>query len=173
MRPVLLAVLASVTLAGCADPGALNPFATRDASDAPITTGSIGLDVRKATDAVNDYRAKTGLSTVALDPELVSLARQQARAMARSGRVSHDIAGSLRERMDKAGVRVAAGAENIAAGQDSLDDALAAWKGSPGHERNLKLDGATRFGIAVAVNPSSPYKTFWAMLIATDPPAAN
>jgi uncharacterized protein YkwD len=56
--------------------------------------------------------------------------------------------------------------ENIAAGQDSLADVLAAWRRSPGHNRNLLLRGATEIGIAVAVAPESRYKTFWTLILA-------
>lgn len=172
MRPVLLAIALGISLGGCAELSNISLFSSRsgDATKSEVT-GSIRLDAGRATAMVNAYRSGKGLSVIALDPTLTALAKQQAQAMARSGKVSHSIAGSLQQRFAAIGIRVRSGAENIAAGQDTLEEAMAGWKGSPGHDANLKLEGATRFGIAVATNPKSPYKTFWAMLITTEPPA--
>ena len=51
----------------------------------------------------------------------------------------------------------------------SFDEALAGWRTSAGHDANLLMPGATRFGIALAKNPSAGYGAYWAMEVAAEP----
>jgi hypothetical protein len=124
------------------------------------------VDTATAISVVSQYRAANGLGAVTLDPELNRLAREQAQAMARAGRMGHTVDGPLDARARRAGYKYARIAENIAAGHDSLADVFAGWKDSRGHRKNMLMPEATRMGIAVAQAPSSRFKVYWAMIVA-------
>jgi hypothetical protein len=63
---------------------------------------------------ISRYRHTHGLSTVKTDPQLTAIAERQAKAMAASGIMDHNVAGSFTARIS--GVRTSMAAENIAAG---------------------------------------------------------
>jgi uncharacterized protein YkwD len=117
---------------------------------------------------ISRYRREHGLSTVKTDPQLTAIAERQAKAMAASGIMDHDVAGSFASRI--AGVRTGAAAENIAAGQKTWAETFRMWQASPGHNANLLQTQADLVGVAVARNEHTRYKTFWAMVIAEKPP---
>jgi hypothetical protein len=126
------------------------------------------LDPVAATAKLNAYRAEKGLKPLQLDPTLTAMAERQAQAMAQSGTMSHDVAGSLSARLAASGINAPTG-ENLGAGYMSFDEALAGWRASPGHDANLLMPGATRFGIALAKNPSASYGAYWAMEVGAEP----
>ena len=51
--------------------------------------------------------------------------------------------------------------ENIAGGQESIEDALTAWLASPAHCTNIMEAEFTEIGVAVVVNPDSTYGVYW------------
>jgi hypothetical protein len=61
-------------------------------------------------------------------------------------------------------------AENIAAGTKTWAETLRMWQHSPGHNANLLQSKADIVGVAVARNEQTRYKTYWAMVIAEQPP---
>ncbi len=114
--------------------------------------------------AISRYRAEHGLPAVTPDPRLMQLAAEQARAMARSGALEHDVDKPFAARMVRYDPDVAV--ENIAGGTRDFTATLALWKRSPGHDANLRRAGVTRFGIASAQAPQSKYRVFWALIMA-------
>jgi uncharacterized protein YkwD len=112
---------------------------------------------------ISQYRREHGLPAVRVDPKLTAVAERQARAMARSGIMDHDVDGSFASRIS--GANLAMGAENIAAGTKRWSDTLRIWKESPGHDKNLLTPGADIVGVAVARNENTSYKVYWAMVI--------
>ena len=117
---------------------------------------------------ISQYRRAHGLSAVKTDPQLTAIAERQAKAMAASGVMDHDVAGSFSSRMSGARTGGIA-AENIAAGTGSWAETLSKWKASPGHNANLLQSKADIVGVAVARNAQTRYKTYWAMVIAEKP----
>ena len=117
---------------------------------------------------ISRYRREHGLSTVKTDPQLTAIAERQAKAMAASGIMDHDVAGSFGSRMS--GVRTGMAAENIAAGSKTWAETFRMWQDSPGHNANLLQSKADSVGVAVARNDQTRYKTFWAMVIAEKSP---
>ena len=117
---------------------------------------------------ISRYRREHGLSTVGTDPQLTAMAERQAKAMAASGIMDHDIAGSFSSRVS--GVRMGMASENIAAGTKTWAETLRMWQASPGHNANLLQARADSVGVAVSRNDQTRYKTFWAMVIAEKPP---
>ena len=112
---------------------------------------------------ISRYRREHGLSTVRTDPQLTAMAERQAKAMAASGIMDHDVAGSFSSRI--ADAHTDSAAENIAAGTKTWADTLRLWKNSPGHNANLLLADADLIGVAVARNDQTRFKTFWSMEI--------
>jgi uncharacterized protein YkwD len=64
------------------------------------------------------------------------------------------------DRAKAAGYGGSAG-ENIAAGQRSMDDAMAAWLKSPGHCSNIMSPRYQDYAIGCATNQSSQYTIYW------------
>jgi hypothetical protein len=116
------------------------------------------------TAMISQYRREHGLPAVKTDAKLTAVAVRQAQAMASSGVMDHDVAGSFASRI--AGVNTASAAENIAAGTKTWADTLRIWKASPGHNTNLLRPDADILGVAVAHNENTRYKTYWAIVIA-------
>ena len=117
---------------------------------------------------ISRYRRAHGLSTVKTDPQLTAIAERQAKAMAASGIMDHDVAGSFSSRMS--GARTGMAAENIAAGTSTSAETFRMWQKSPGHNANLLQSKADIVGVAVARNDQTRYKIYWAMVIAETPP---
>src|SRR5712691_1437056 len=116
------------------------------------------------TAMISQYRREHGLPAVKTDARLTAVAVRQAQAMANSGIMDHDVAGSFASRI--AGANTDSAAENIAAGTKTWADTLRIWKASPGHNTNLLRPDADSLGVAVAHNDNTRYKVYWAMVIA-------
>jgi uncharacterized protein YkwD len=112
---------------------------------------------------ISQYRREHGLSAVKTDAKFTAVAERQAKAMAASGIMDHDVAGSFASRIADASTNSAA--ENIAAGTKTWADTLRLWENSPGHNANLLRADADVIGVAVARNDQTRFKTFWAMAI--------
>ena len=75
---------------------------------------------------ISQYRQAHGLSTVKTDPQLTAIAERQAKAMAASGIMDHNVAGSFTARMS--GARTGMAAENIAAGNKPWAQTFHIWQ---------------------------------------------
>jgi hypothetical protein len=115
------------------------------------------------TAMISQYRREHGLPAVKMDARLTAVAERQAKAMASSGIMDHDVAGSFASRIG--GANMTPAAENIAAGTKTWADTLRIWKASAGHNKNLLLADADSLGVAVARNENTQYKVYWAMVI--------
>lgn len=116
---------------------------------------------------ISGYRRNNGQTLVSLDPVLMRLADEQARAMAAADKLSHDIGGrGLKQRIERAGYRSARAAENIGAGYHTLAEAFSGWRDSRSHRANMLLAGVTKIGIASAYAPGSKYKVYWSLILA-------
>lgn len=174
MRSFALTLVAASTLllGGCA----LDMFGENDKPVRrqgmydSLASSRVKVDPKAAVAMISEYRRRKGLNELRLDPQLIAMAQRQADAMAAKGVMSHDAGGSFSSRLAASGIKAVASAENIAAGYHTLADAFSGWRQSPGHNANMLLPEATRFGIATANAPNSKYKVFWAMIVAGDPP---
>jgi uncharacterized protein YkwD len=158
---VLCSVIAS--LPGCADtykpsgqPSFYRSMATADAK----------VDAGAAASMISGYRKNNGLGAVSLDPQLMRMAEEQARAMASRNRFEHDAAGAFSARVRRSGFDAKVAVENIGAGYHTLAEAFSGWRDSPPHRANMLHRGVTRMGIAAAYAPGSKYKVFWALILA-------
>ncbi|WP_299282478.1 CAP domain-containing protein [uncultured Tateyamaria sp.] len=100
--------------------------------------------------AVNAERAAKGRSALAYDAQLEAAAAAHAQDMARAGFFSHtgSDGSDISVRLQRVGYPFCFGAENIAAGQRSLNEVMAAWMGSPGHRKNILHRKAEEVGLA-------------------------
>jgi uncharacterized protein YkwD len=130
---------------------------------------AVHLDPASATAMLNAYRASHGLAPVHIDPKLMAMAQHQADAMIAANALSHNAGGSFLSRLASAGVDTTEAGENLGGAYYSSEEAMAGWRGSPEHNANLLIAHATRFGIAIAKDPRTQYRVYWAMEIAAEP----
>jgi uncharacterized protein YkwD len=120
---------------------------------------------------VSAYRSQHGLGSVGVDSRLTQAAREQARAMGERDRIGHGVAGGLGGRVSAAGYDWGATTENLGAGFESLDDAMAGWRNSAGHRQNLLNPHVTEIGVAAVATPEgSRHRTYWALILAAPRP---
>jgi uncharacterized protein YkwD len=161
----LVGLLCILALSACAGRGP-------DLSATPVT-----VDTTRAAAKVNAVRAREGLAPVRLEPRLMQAATDQALAMAKRNRMSHNVGdGSLPRRLNRAGYDPVRAAENIGAGYANLEAAMEGWERSAPHRRNLLLASVTEIGVAAAHAPGSRHGTYWALILAeprplSEPPA--
>jgi len=158
-----MAVLALGLLAGCtadtvpkAEPSFYRNLAEPGAQ----------LDAAAAASMISGYRQNNGLGTVALDPVLMRLADEQARAMVARDKIDHNAKGDFSRRMKGSGFDAKVAVENVSAGYHTLAEAFSGWRDSPPHRANMLKSGVTRMGIAAVYTPNSKYKVFWALILA-------
>ena len=140
-----------ILLAGCSTTGVLAP-----------TPGSKD-DTVAALPMVNNLRASKGLSALTLDASARKAAAIQAIRMAKAKKMTHliGLGDDFGARMKKSDVSLPA-AENIAAGQASVQAAVQAWIDSARHLENML--GNYR-GLGVAVANAEDGRPYWAMVL--------
>jgi len=138
-------------LAGCSTTAVLTP-----------TPGSVD-ETEAALPLVNKLRQAKGLSPLGLDKQARLAAGRQAVRMAKAKEMKHLIGfgDDFGDRMRKSEVALPA-AENIAAGQHDVGDAVQAWIDSPKHLRNM-LGSYKSLGVAAA--RASDGRLYWAMVL--------
>ena len=171
MRTIRFAVLLSVTLplSACLGLGGLGGggsnvmYVAHPAVDRPAT-----VDPAAAVAMISEFRKKSGLGAVTVDPGLAAIATKHARAMAADDKLSHVLPGevSFAARLSAGGYNAAYAAENVGAGYHDLAEAIAGWKASPPHRANMLNRNVDRIGIAVAYNKDSRFKDFWCLVLA-------
>jgi uncharacterized protein YkwD len=124
------------------------------------------LDAAAAQSMISGYRRNNGLSDVELEPHLMRMAEEQARAMAAANKLDHNIPADFTTRLRRSGFNAGLGVENISAGYHTLAEAFSGWRDSPPHKRNMLKPGVTRMGIAAVYAPNTKYKVFWSLVLA-------
>lgn len=122
---------------------------------------------------INEYRTQNGLGTLAISPSLQRASSFISRDMATSPYYfSHtDRYGRTPgTRMTECGFDnpYTWRGENLAAGQGTPEDAMIAWKGSPGHNALMLDPKYVAIGIGFVRNPSAPYVSYWSLDVASD-----
>lgn len=156
MRPSRLACLLALaaSLAACSR----DEVVRSSPATGPITVSS--REAASAAALISAYRRANGLSPVTVDPLLNRAAEAQARTVAAAGTLSH---GAFTTRMASFGIH-GASAENLGAGSDTVEDVIARWKRSPGHNENLLIPGVAKVGLARA-DANSRYGRYWALVL--------
>jgi len=154
--------LGLAALAGCAN----EPPPSQPTFYQSMARDGAQLDPQAAASMISGYRRNNMLGDVTIDPHLMRMAEEQARAMATRDKLDHNVAGKFNDRLRRSGYRAQTGAENIGAGYHTLAEAFSGWRDSPGHKANMLLRGATHMGIAAVYVPNTKYKVFWALILA-------
>ena len=157
------ALLGLAALAGCADTG---PPPGQPSFYIDLASSDAALDANAAQSMISGYRGNNGLGAVTLDPELMRLAGDQARAMAAKDKLDHDVGHPFQDRIRKSGFDAAVAVENIGAGYHTLAEAFSGWRDSPPHRANMLNSNVTKMGIAAVYTPKSKYKVFWSLILA-------
>jgi uncharacterized protein YkwD len=150
-------------LAGCAG---YNPPEGQPSFYRSLAHDDAVLDVNAAQSMISGYRTNNGLGPVTIDPELMRLAGEQARAMAARDKLDHDVSRPFQERIRNSNFDAGVAVENISAGYDTLAEAFGGWRDSPQHRANMLNSRVTRMGIAAVYTPQSKYKIYWALILA-------
>lgn len=160
--PLLL--LTAAAAGGCAEVPA-----TIASPQHRIAVSKVRLDANAATKMINSYRAEKGLKPLTLDPKLTRAARDHSTDLAARDRITHEGSNGSDPwvRAEKAGYRPKLAAENVGAGQRSLEEVFRGWQLSPGHNKNLLLPDVTQMGIALVTDTNSRYGTFWTLVLGT------
>jgi uncharacterized protein YkwD len=119
-------------------------------------------DAEIAAALISQHRRAHGLGPVKVDPHLNAPAMHQAQVVAQTGWLFH---GEFASRMASYGIRGQA-AENLSAGLWTVEQVIAQWKASPGHNSNLLLPAITRIGLARVDRPGSTHGRYWALVLA-------
>ena len=160
----LLAILFAFGLWGCAETGF-----DRDANLKRIAAGEVRLDPDAARSMINQYRVKKGLKPVKLEPKLAVAAKRHSDDLAKHDRISHQGSDGTDpwDRVKGTGYKAKLAAENVGAGQMSLEEVFRGWQDSPEHNANLLLPDATHMGISLVIAPETNYQTFWTLVLGT------
>ena len=164
--PALAALLA---LSGCAVETFEKPAPIPPAEPsfyASMASPGAKIDARGAAEMISLYRGNHGLEPLAVDPALMEEARRQAEAMAAADKLSHEVRGSLNERLNRVGFAKSKAVENVSAGYHTVAEAFSGWRDSRPHNSNMLAPGMTRMGIAAVYNPRSKYHVFWTLVLA-------
>jgi uncharacterized protein YkwD len=130
------------------------------------TAGLTDLEAvrQEMLERVNTVRRGIGLKPLLLDPRLNTAAQAHAQDMLARSYYNHisPEGTTPRRRVQAAGYVADITAENIAAGQTSVEDALGAWLHSTDHRRNLLDPRLTHIGIGMALGGyEHRYKILW------------
>ncbi|DBA05299.1 TPA: hypothetical protein N0F65_007461 [Lagenidium giganteum] len=178
----LLAVVAFSSLSSSASGHTLrgllpaNEYAVQDTTNTPSTTatpapaGSVtvvdyhaaGSFQEQLLDAVNKERANAGLPALCSNFKLDAAAQKHSEDMAAHNFMDHTGSdkSTMTTRVDGVQFQWSNLGENVAAGQQTVEDVMKSWMDSPGHKANI-LGNFKYFGCGMAKNPNSEYGIYW------------
>jgi uncharacterized protein YkwD len=112
---------------------------------------------------INEHRAASGLSPLAVSASLSSAAAYHSIDMAANGYLSHTLLDgtTVPQNMANFGYEGGAHGENIAAGTETALEAMQTWQGSYEHNANMLNSSFGAIGIGRAYDPASGYGWYW------------
>lgn len=153
------------------------PSGTQESSGAPQKFADSSADLREAMLArLNQARSRSrrcgdqrfeAAPALAWDGRLAVAAEGHSHDMADHKFLSHTGSDGLgvAERVNAAGYQWRAVAENIAAGQRSVEAVVDDWLASPGHCRNIMRGVYEEIGAARVDRTASDYGTYWTLVL--------
>src|ERR1700683_4702610 len=97
-------------LAGCASDNA--PPAGQPTFYQSLSSPDAKVDANTAQSMISGYRTNNGLGPVIIDPELMQLASDQARAMAAHDKLDHSVSRPFQQRLQQSGFNASVAVEN-------------------------------------------------------------
>lgn len=125
----------------------------------------------RVLELVNNERAMASLPPVTINMTLMNEAGRFSGVQAAMGTLSHsgNDGSTAGQRLTNAGYVWSSYGENLAAGQQTPEQLVAAWMASPGHRANILHAKATEIGIGHTFRVDDPsfYFDYWVMEIAS------
>jgi uncharacterized protein YkwD len=140
-------VAALLALAGCSTGGGLSAGLTQR-----MDQQGVQLNRAEAIGIINAYRATVGVRALVEDPSLSATAATMAANYAKTGRQASKPDGTLEIR--------------YSAGYSTFAETFSGWRNSGQDSLVMSGGGATRAGIAVVYEPTSPYGVYWVVIVA-------
>ncbi|MEO6014988.1 MAG: CAP domain-containing protein [Devosia sp.] len=142
-----IAVIAAMTaLAGCSGGGLSDGLTQR------MDQGNVQLNRAEALGIINAYRATVGAPALVDDPALDITATTLASTYAKTGRQGSRPDGTLEVR--------------YSAGYATFAETFSGWRNSSQESQVMHGKTATRAGLAVVYEPTSPYGVYWVVIVA-------
>jgi uncharacterized protein YkwD len=142
------------------------PTATASPTPTPLGQGTFTGEVVRL---VNEYRRSLGLTQLTAQTHLWSVAGSYAKYMADRDFFGHDApnGSTSHSRVANSGYPGDFLGECLAAGQETPEQVVTAWKGSPGHDAILRNPAARHVGIGYFNDASEmdTYHTYWVLVI--------
>jgi uncharacterized protein YkwD len=136
----------------CAGPAAPDSFARNTAS----TSAGAADTLTTLLDLTNAERRRAGLPDLRESRQLASAAQLQSDQMGSMGQMDHVIPGAPyptpKDRLAAVNYAWEAYGENVAMGQRSGSEVVAAWMKSAGHRANILSPRYTELGVGVAID---------------------
>ena len=129
----------------------------------PSEAEALAAEVVRLT---NLERAAVGRATLSVHPAVVAAAVSHSQDQASQGRIGHtgSDGSDTGTRLTRAGFTWRAWGENVAVGQRTASDVVAAWMGSAGHRANMLSSSFTTIGVGVVTTPDG--RRYWTMVLA-------
>ncbi|MDA7747148.1 CAP domain-containing protein, partial [Psychromonas sp.] len=129
-------------------------------------------DLTEVLTLINELRAQpqtcgstlySAVDALAWSNLLTLAAEKHSNDMANANFFSHTGSddSSAGDRITEQGYSWSSYAENIAAGQTSVQSVVDGWMNSEGHCKNIMSENITEMGLACTTNDSADYKTYW------------
>ncbi|POM60066.1 SCP-like extracellular protein [Phytophthora palmivora] len=133
-------------------------------SQVSSNSGFSASEMTEMLGQINAYRSQNGLGALTIDNRLVAAATLHSQDQASHCTMTHtgSNGSKLGDRIKAQGYNFAMTAENVAAGQTSVDSVMTSWWNSPGHRANILSKDASNVGFAKVVNNGcDSYATYW------------
>lgn len=116
--------------------------------------------------SVNHQRGLVGYGALNVDARLTAAAQSHSDDMAQRATMTHTGTGGTSggQRITNAGYRWSTWGENVAAGQSTPADVMAAWLASAGHRANILHGAMSHIGVAATTGPDGV--RYWTMVVA-------
>lgn len=149
MKRLTLTLILGLTLAAC---GETSP---------PLVAQQTKATGGSAVSTVNSIRAAAGANAIRRSSVLDRVAKSHANDMARNNFFSHrgSNGSSVARRTKAAGYTWCTVSENLGKGYKTRSSAIASWRKSGGHYRNMVNPKSSEFGLANSGN-------YWVMVLA-------
>ncbi len=127
--------------------------------------------MQRIVELINQRRREARLAPLAVHHTLTTCAQQYSGVQANQGGINHTgpDGSNPGQRLTRCGYRWRHYGENLAAGQVSAEEVVAAWMASPGHRRNILNAKVREIGIGHSHRAGDPnhYYDYYVMAVGT------
>jgi uncharacterized protein YkwD len=118
--------------------------------------------MQRIVELINLRRREAGLAPLTPHQTLTDCAQKYSEVQAARGDISHTgpDGSNPGQRLSRCGYRWRSYGENLAAGQSSAEEVVAAWMASPGHRRNILSTKVREIGIGHTYRAGDPNRYY-------------